>query len=83
MALRTEDWFVVGYMPDYLLEDAFEWDKSCGYIELFVEKVNPMPAPVQQRLLCRMESCWPDGFKPFSTRRYQPLSADPLPVTTA
>ncbi len=32
------------------------------------------PAPIQQRLLCRLQACWPDDFIPFASQRYQPLS---------
>ena len=38
----------------------------------FVERVNPPPAGVHHRLLCRVEGCWPAGYIPFSTEDYQP-----------
>jgi hypothetical protein len=32
-------------------------------------------APLQQRLLCRMQSCWPDDFQPCSGHEFQPIAA--------
>lgn len=85
VALRTEDRIIVGYMPSYLLEDAFTLYENCGseYFQVFVEKVNAHPAPMQQWLLCRLEACWPDNFVPFSTDRYQPINAKAVRVRPA
>jgi hypothetical protein len=85
IALRTEDRIIVGYMPSYLLEGAFALYYNCGseYFQVFVERVNPPPAPMQQRLLCRLEACWPDNFVPFSSERYQPLEAEAVRVRPA
>lgn len=77
LSLRTEDRIVVGYVPRYLLDDAWTLLQDCDYRpEITVAQVNPPPAPVQQRLLCRMEACWPNGFVPFATTDYQLLSGD-------
>lgn len=77
IALRTDDRINVGYLPRYLLEDAWQLLEKCDldFVKVTVQKVNPAPAPIQQRLLCHLRSCWPDGFKPFSTDTYQPLAA--------
>lgn len=86
MALRTEDWVIVGCMPSYLLEDAITLWKNCGggeYFQVFVEKVNSHPAPMHQWLLCRLEASWPDNFVPYSTARYQPLNGDAVRVRQA
>lgn len=74
LALRTEDRTVVGYMPAYLLDDTHELLQSCITCEVYVERINPSTAPIQQRLLCRLQSCWPSQFVPYSTPRYQPLA---------
>ena len=74
LALRTEDRAVVGYMPAYLLDDTHELLQTCSFCQVYVDRINPPPAPIQQRLLCRLESCWPTGFVPYSTARYQPLT---------
>lgn len=76
LALRTEDRFLAGYLPRYLLGDAFSLLQQCVIVEVFVAQVNPAPAPMQQRLLCRLESCWPHEFRPFCGDQYRPFSAD-------
>jgi len=80
--LRTADMHILGYMPSYLLDDAHTLTQTCNFCEIYVDRVNPPPAPVQQRLLCRLEACWPDGFAPYSSARYQPLSEDAATVQT-
>lgn len=75
LSIRTDDRIVVGYVPRYLLDDAWGLLQDCDSIpEITVAQMNPPPAPLQQRLLCRMESCWPDGFTPYSTDDYLPIS---------
>jgi hypothetical protein len=76
IALRTEDSVIVGYMPRYLLDDAWELVETCGWIKVHVAQANPAPAPIEQRLLCRFESCWPDGFRPFCSGQYKPIPPD-------
>jgi hypothetical protein len=41
-------------------------------INLSVERVN-RDAPLQNRLLCRMRACWPDGFLPCSGEEFLPI----------
>ncbi|HEV3417251.1 MAG TPA: hypothetical protein VG056_10570 [Pirellulales bacterium] len=38
-------------------------------------RVNP-DAPLQNRVLCRMRGCWPDGFQPCSGDDFLPIPAD-------
>ena len=76
VALRTVDGdrMLVGYVPRYLAYDIWELLKGCSpeYMEVVVEQVNA-DAPQQQRLLCRMNSCWPEGFQPCATEGFQPI----------
>jgi hypothetical protein len=37
-----------------------------------VERVN-VEAPLQHRVLCRMNACWPDEFKPCEREEFEPL----------
>ena len=74
--LVTQDRIRIGFMPSYLLDDAHTLQESCDICEIYVERVNPHPVPAQQRLLCCLNSCWPDGWVPYSTQRYQPLSSE-------
>ncbi len=76
VALRTVegDRMLVGYVPRYLAYDIWELIRGCSpeYMDVVVERVNA-DAPQQQRLLCRMNSCWPEGFQPCATEEFQPI----------
>jgi len=74
--LWTQDRVSVGYVPRYLAGDACQLLKQCTYFKVFVEQVNPAPAPLQQRVLCRLRSCWPRGFRPCTALFYKPIPAD-------
>jgi hypothetical protein len=65
---------MIGYVPRYLAFDALTLFKHCDpeFIQIFVQRVN-RDAPLQQRLLCRMHACWPDGFQPCSGEEFQPI----------
>lgn len=76
IALRTKDSYLVGYLPSYLLGDALRLADLCSYLEVSVEQVNPPPAPIQQRLLCRLRSCWPTGFVPFRDPVLLPIPSE-------
>ncbi len=64
----------IGYVPRYLAYDVSELWESCDpdFIALTVERVN-FQAPLQYRLLCRMNACWPKGFRPCASKEYQPV----------
>ncbi|MEO8615494.1 MAG: HIRAN domain-containing protein [Luteolibacter sp.] len=76
VALRTTvgERMLVGYVPRYLAHDIWELYSGCHpeYMSIVVERVN-VDAPLQQRLLCRMNSCWPEGFQPCSTEEFRPI----------
>jgi hypothetical protein len=77
VALRAENERVMlGYVPRYLAQDFWKLFQECKpeYINVFVHRVN-MDAPLQQRLLCRMHACWPDGFEPCSGEEFRPIPA--------
>lgn len=73
IALRTDDRQLIGYMPDYLVSDVARLIEEKSPFDVFVERVNPSPAPLHHRLLCRLEARWPPGFAPFQGARFQPL----------
>lgn len=84
LSLRTEDRIIVGYLPRYLLDDAWELLFKCDYRPLIqVERVNPVSTPIQQRLLCKMEACWPDGFRPYQSEGYRTISTDAVQLDSA
>ncbi|MBN8597431.1 MAG: DNA-binding protein [Planctomycetes bacterium] len=80
VAVRTDDAegrFMIGYVPRYLAYDVRLLCSNChpDFIELRVERVNHT-APFQQRLLCRMNSCWPTNFEPCSGEAFQTIVPD-------
>ncbi len=73
LILRTEDYCCVGFMPRYLLGDFWELLKTGDTINVFIEKLNPPPAPTQQRILCRLEANVKGDFQPCSSDIYKPF----------
>jgi len=76
LALRTDDPVVlVGYCPRYLTHDVNEvlGKSEPDNIEVTIERVN-RDAPLNLRLMCKLVSPWPEGFKPCSDEDYQPLA---------
>ena len=69
----------LGYVPRYLARDVRTLCDECGagVTKVRVEKVN-MGAPMQQRVLCSMSSCWPEGFSPCSDDVFQSIGSDAL-----
>jgi len=77
VAVRTSgdrDRMLIGYVPRYLAREVRSLCALChpDFIELRVQRVNPS-APLQQRLLCRMNACWPDEFRPCNHVDFQPI----------
>ncbi|MCX7426244.1 MAG: HIRAN domain-containing protein [Planctomycetia bacterium] len=77
VAVRTaSERMLLGYVPRYLARDVWTLVQKCevDFIELSVERVNP-DAPLQNRLLCRMQACWPNGFQPCTGDEFVPIPA--------
>jgi HIRAN domain len=75
VAVRTDsDRTLIGYVPRYLAADVWELWRQCRpeFLQLFVQQVN-QDSPMQQRLLCRMQACWPEGFQPCAGEAFQPI----------
>jgi hypothetical protein len=70
----TDDSVKIGYVPRYFARDVRKLLGGCGeeFLELFVEQVNPA-APLQHRVLCRIQACWPSGFEPCSGEEFLPI----------
>ncbi|MCU0713271.1 MAG: HIRAN domain-containing protein [Pirellula sp.] len=64
----------LGYIPRYLAIDVTRLIKECPQqtVRLAVEQINA-DAPTQQRLLCRLNACWPAGFQPCQGESFEPL----------
>lgn len=74
LALRTNDDHLIGYCPRYLAQDIHELLKrDSRLVNVHVERVNPVPAPIQLRLLCSVTAEWPRDFSPFSSDEYKSL----------
>jgi hypothetical protein len=80
IALRTEPLCVLGFMPEYLAEDLARFGAQKSDFDVRVLRVNPEPAPVQHRLLCRLEVPQREDFVPFSSPRFKPLAKDATPL---
>jgi len=76
LVVRTRDYVLLGYLPAYLSREMCELLSSLPQPQVFVVQVNPPPAGVHHRLLCRVDGCWPEGYIPFSTVDYQPINTD-------
>jgi len=63
---------LLGYVPRYLAQDMAKLSVSCNFAEVTVQRVNPS-APLQMRVLCRMNACWPDDFEPCDQDAYHPI----------
>jgi len=77
VAVRTEaEQMQIGYVPRYLAHEVWHLVQECEieFIELYVDRVNK-DAPLQNRVLCRMHGCWPDGFQPCSSEDFAPIPA--------
>lgn len=75
VAVRTEsERMLIGYVPRYLAHDVCRLVQQCDidFIELCVARVNK-DAPLQNRVLCRMHACWPDGFQPCGGEDFAPI----------
>jgi hypothetical protein len=83
ISLVSEDDVLVGYLPTYLLGDALRLANACSYLEVRVEQLNLSPAPLQQRLLCLLRSCWPPGFVPFDAQTFVPIAAGASVLSSA
>lgn len=72
-AMRTEDKALLGYVPRYFAPDVRALRNAGVEPRASVLRVNLPPAPVQQRILLRLDAPWPDGFLPFAGDEYLPL----------
>jgi hypothetical protein len=74
VSLVDRDNLMIGFVPRYLAQDIRRilGDSRTDYFHVFVERVNK-DAPLEQRLLCRMEASWPPGFRPCSDDAFVPI----------
>ncbi len=77
ISVWTNDDFKIGYLPSYLTTDLQVLQNERPTLRVYVSRVNPPPAEAHHRVLCRMVSSWPAGFRPFDSDGFQPLSKSP------
>ncbi len=66
----------IGYVPRYFAHDMRKLMVGCGDIfHLQAERLNPK-APLQHRVLCRIQACWPDDFEPCSGDAFLPIPSN-------
>lgn len=76
LILNTEDHYIVGYCPRYLLAEIFELLQQNSNLEVRVERLNKPPTPLQFRLLCKMSVNAINNFRLFSSSQCQPINAE-------
>ncbi|MDZ8054134.1 MAG: HIRAN domain-containing protein [Aulosira sp. ZfuVER01] len=77
LLLCTEDHHIVGYCPRYIVDDISQLkNKNSQLVKVHVERINPVPTPLQLRLLCNLTGEWHEDFRPFSGREYQAIATD-------
>ena len=65
--VQTPDYHMLGWTPRYLVSDLVRAiGETFTAIKAKVVKVNPSPAPSQQRMLIEMSGKWPENSKPMA-----------------
>ena len=77
LVLRTGDYCCVGFIPRYLLDDVWKLLENGDQLSVTVEQINRPPAPVQQRVLCRLSAEARCGFLPCSGEEFQSVVHEP------
>jgi hypothetical protein len=74
--LMTKDYIMLGWAPRYLVSDLVTVIARCPVpVSAKVIKINPVPAPSKQRVLIRLDACWPENFEPMSDPDFQLIHA--------
>ena len=70
----ADDYFMIGWTPRYLVTDFLHaMAKAPRHVSARVVRINPEPAPTNQRALIELEGTLPPGIEPMSSKDYQPL----------
>jgi hypothetical protein len=76
LQLETSDYHMIGWAPRYLIGDLKKAiDDSPDAVTGTVVKVNPAPAPANQRVLVELTGRLPHGHSPMSDPDFQLISA--------
>lgn len=75
LQLQTVDYHMIGWTPRYLVADLSEAiETSSEKIQASIVKINPAPAPSQQRVLAEMSGNWPPDYEPMSSEDFQDIN---------
>ena len=76
--IGTGDLKPLGYVPDYLAEHVHQVLRRCGArdVRVTAEHINRPDTPRHMRLLCRIESCQPEIYRPFSGQAFEEVVPD-------
>jgi len=71
----ASDYFMVGWAPRYLVDDILDAiAKAPDVLTAKVVRMNPPPAPYNQRVLGQLEGRFGEDFEPMSTEEFQTLA---------
>jgi hypothetical protein len=72
--IQTEDYYVIGWAPRYLVSDLVNAVNGApGEYSAKVVRVNPVPAPSKQRVLVELSGRWPN-YEPMTAADFEPLA---------
>lgn len=75
LQVETQDYHMIGWAPRYLIDDLkTAIDNSPEAVIGKVVKINPAPAPLNQRVLIELSGRLPEGHSPMSTPDFQLIS---------
>jgi hypothetical protein len=73
---HEQDMHLLGYLPRYLAGEFAQLSREeMAASSVEVVRVNPSPAPIHFRILCRLTMDWEQDAVPFDARVYQPIDA--------
>lgn len=81
LALRTQKNAIVGFCPAYLTDDLGKLLNEPDSVQISVERINPPPTPLQDRVQCHLRVRTSTGFHAYRSGRFEPISTDAIRLT--
>lgn len=70
------DYHMLGWAPRYLVSDLLNaMGRNVTHLRAHVVRMNPAPAPHNQRVLVELQGQYPQGVQPMSGADFQPVEA--------
>jgi len=74
--LQSRDYHMMGWAPRYLVNDLLNaMGRNVTELRAHVVRLNPAPAPHNQRVLVELQGQYPKGVEPMNTEQFQPVMA--------